>query len=417
MRRKGPQKVALTAKPKHRFVASLMAVLLAASPASSAELSRVPPKGLKDDLNQWVGSGFPSLSVAIASSCGVRWAAAAGEADIMGRQPAAPSHLYGIGSIAKTLVAVVILQLAEEGKLRLGETAAKILGTTVTRGVANADTATLAQLMNHTSGIPSWEDASDWIRDARGAAYDPGRHWPAADGLSYIRGLPPVGTPGSRYHYSNTDYTLLGLIIENVTGQALAVEIRQRILDRLKLHDSYLEGFEPVPERKLPRRYHFATQKFKDAAGVSKHFPEVRPGLIDVSASRLSPEWAAGGMVMTANDLARFAQGLRDGKLLKPESLKFMTKWQPTDDPGTQVGHGLFRTLGADGQHQIGHTGGVLGFTADMEWIEEADVIVVKLTNVGVVDAGDVPLRKGSSQALLQAAQQFLKKNGRHSCR
>lgn len=371
---------------------------------------------LKDALRQRVEAGMPSVSAAIATRCGVVWTGAAGEADIATHRPASASDLYGIGSITKTFVAVVVLQLVEEGKLRLDQTPAGILGQAVTQDIANAKTATLAQLMNHTSGIPSWEDAPRWIHDGRGDAYDPKRHWSAMDGLSYIRGSRPLAAPGSLYHYSNTDYTLLGLVIEKVAGQPLTTEIRRRILKPLGLRDTYLEGYEPVPEHRVTRRYHFATAEFKQTAGVSKLFPEMRPGLIDVSLSRLSSEWAAGGMVTTASDLARFAQGLRDGKLLKPESLNFIMQWSSTDYPGMQVGHGVFRMLREDGQHQIGHTGGVLGFTADVEWLEEADMVVVMLANAGVVDAGKVPLRKGSAQAFLRAAQRFAKERGTSSC-
>jgi D-alanyl-D-alanine carboxypeptidase len=311
--------VALLACPQRILIVILMSTALASSVAPCAEAAPVKPEVLKNDLRQWVESGYPSLSVAIATSCGVVWTGAAGEADLTTHRPAAASDLYGMGSISKTFVAVVVLQLVEEGNLQLDRTPAEILGPAITQGIANANTATLAQLMNHTSGIPSWEDVPRWIHDARGAAYDPKRHWSAVDGLSYIQGLHPLGAPGSLYHYSNTDYTLLGLIVQKVTGQPLMVEIRRRILKPLELNDTYLEGFEPVPEDGVTHRYHFATAKFKQIAGVSKLFPEVHPGLIDVSVSRLSSEWAAGGMVTNASDLVRFAQGLRDRNCSSPK--------------------------------------------------------------------------------------------------
>jgi D-alanyl-D-alanine carboxypeptidase len=397
----------------------LIVALMGAALVGSAALRAEPPgtpQALNEGLRQWVAGGFPSLSAAIATSCGVVWTGTAGEADVTTHRPASASDLYGIGSITKTFVAVVVLQLVEEGKLRLEETPARILGPAVTRGIANAKTATLAELMNHTSGIPSWEDAPRWIHDARGDSYNPKRRWSTVDGLSYIRGLSPLAAPGSLYHYSNTDYTLLGLIVEKVTGQPLMVEIRRRILKPLGLRDIYFEGYEPMPEERVPRRYQFATAQFRQTAGVSKLFPEIRPGFIDVSASRLSAEWAAGGMMATAKDLARFAQGLRDGKLLKPESLSFMMQWAPTDYPGMQVGHGLFRTLSREGLHQIGHTGGALGFTAEVEWLEETDLIFVRLANGGVIDAGKVPLRPDASRAFFHAALPFAKEHGASSC-
>lgn len=391
--------------------------VLGAFTTPCAELPQITQRVLKDDLQHWVDGGFPSLSVALATSCGVVWTGVAGYADVAIHKTASSHDLYGIGSITKTFVAVVILQLVEEGKLQLDDTPAEILGRANVHGIPNAATATLAQLMNHTSGIPSWEDSPRWIHEARGAAYDPRRRWSPADGLSYIRGSRALGPAGSLYHYSNTDYTLLGLIAQKVTGHLLTAEIRRRILVPLGLRDTYLEGYEAVPEDRIARRYQFATADFKRTAGVSKLFPEMRPGLIDVSASRLSPEWAAGGMLTTASDLAKFARALRDGRLLKPGSLRFMMQWRAADQPGTEVGHGLFRSLRKDGLYQIGHTGNVLGFTADMDWLEGSDAIVVALANVGSVDAGEVPLRKGGSRDFFRAALLFLKSHRASFCR
>jgi D-alanyl-D-alanine carboxypeptidase len=306
-------------------------------------------------------------------------------------------------------VAVVILQLAEEGKLRLDQTPADILDRATVRDIPNATTATLAQLMNHTSGIPSWEEDPRWIHEARGDAYDPNREWSETDGLSYIRGAKPLGTPGSVYHYSNTNYTLLGLIVQKVTGNRLVAEIRRRILIPLGLRDTYLEGFEVVPEDRVTGRYHFATPDYLRAAGISKLFPEVRLGLIDVSVSRLSPEWAAGGLVTTASNLVKFAVALRDGRLLTPDSLRFMMQWSATDQPGTEVGHGLFRNLNKDGTHLIGHSGGVLGFSADMGWLEESDVALAFLYNAGSVNSGQVPLQWTGVKKFAAAARAYAK--------
>lgn len=400
-----------------KFSAPILAFLTLAGLATTcAQRPKVTPRFPHEDLQHWVDGGFPSLSVALANSCGLIWTGFAGNADLGARRRASSNDLYGIGSITKTFVAVVILQLVEERKLRLDETPAEILGQASVRDVPNAATATLAQLMNHTSGIPSWEEVPRWVREARGASYDPRRAWSEASGLSYLRGLRPLGPPGSLYHYSNTDYTILGLIVQKVTGHRLMFEIRRRILAPLGLQDTYLEGYEPVPENRVARRYQFATAEFRRTAGVSKVFTEVRPSLIDVSASRLSPEWAAGGILATASDLARFALALRDGRLLTPASMRFMTEWRATDQPGTEVGHGLFRSLRRDGLYQIGHTGNVLGFTADMDWLEGSDAIVVALANVGSVDAGDVPLQKGGSREFFRAAQLFLKAHGAPSC-
>lgn len=125
------------------------------------------------------------------------------------------------------------------------------------------------------------------------------------------------------------------MVIEKVTGHEAVDEIHRRILAPLGLDDIHLEGFDPVPQDRLPHRYHWATPVFHQDAGVNAAFPEVRPGLIDASRSNLSVEWTGGGMVATARDLALSTVALRDGRLLKPESMKFMTEWFPA---GSKVG-------------------------------------------------------------------------------
>jgi D-alanyl-D-alanine carboxypeptidase len=366
-------------------------VVASAGILMTAMLIAVPTIVLRPALAHWQAGGFPSLSVAVGNGCGVLWSSAAGVADLGSGRPARTTDLYGVGSITKTFVAVVALQLVDEGRLNLERPATDYVPRLREMHIANAGTATLAQLMNHTSGIPSWEDDPRWIRDARGAGIDPRRRWQPADSLAYVDGKPALSPPGAEYHYANTNYTLLGLAIEEVSGQSLAGEIGRRILAPLGLHDTYIEGYEQEPVDRLPRRYHFDTEVFRTTAGIAPSFTVVRPGLLDVSSASLAPEWAAGGLVTTARDLASFALALRDGRLLNPKQLAFMQTWRPAES-GSEVGHGLFRFDRGNDRHTIGHQGAVLGFGAQMEWLESGDAVIVSLSNVGSIDGGDAPL-------------------------
>jgi CubicO group peptidase (beta-lactamase class C family) len=276
-------------------------VVASAGILMTAMLIAVPTIVLRPALAHWQAGGFPSLSVAVGNGCGVLWSSAAGVADLGSGRPARTTDLYGVGSITKTFVAVVALQLVDEGRLNLERPATDYVPRLREMHIANAGTATLAQLMNHTSGIPSWED------------------------------------------------------------------------DR------------------LPRRYHFDTEVFRTTAGIAPSFTVVRPGLLDVSSASLAPEWAAGGLVTTARDLASFALALRDGRLLNPKQLAFMQTWRPAES-GSEVGHGLFRFDRGNDRHTIGHQGAVLGFGAQMEWLESGDAVIVSLSNVGSIDGGDAPL-------------------------
>lgn len=359
--------------------------------ATAARAEQVTPQQLQAALDSAVAKGAPGISAAIATRGGVIWTGTAGYADIKARTPIQTSNLFGVGSITKVFVTTVVMQLAQEGRLNLDSTAADILGPEVTKGIANADRATLAQLLAHTGGVISWEDDPLWIREGRGSKLKPSHIWGKTEPLDYIRGPKhaALNEPGEKHNYSNTNYTLLGLVIEKVTGQTAEAEIRRRVLEPLNLRSTFLEGFEPFDTSRLPHRYHWATPTFEQTAGIAKGFQRVRPDLIDATGSNLSVEWTAGGMVSTPSDLAVFALALRDARIISPASLKFMTQWTPAWK-GAEVGHGLFRTQNASGS-TIGHNGSVLGFTGSFYWTEQGDAIVAVLSNVGTMHAGDVP--------------------------
>ena len=316
---------------------------------------------------------------------------------MVGKVPVRPNDRFGVGSITKTMVARIILQLVEEGKLDLDKTPADYLDLPILDQVYNTDTATLRQLLNHQSGIPTWEFQEDWIPRGRGAEMEIGYVWGKTETLQYCTKdlLPPTNRPGERYSYSNTNYTILGLIIEAVTGSDAATEIRERVLEPLGMEDTYLESFEEVPEGYV-HHYHYATPAFTAAAGVHEAFTELRPYFVESTPGNLSPEWTAGGVVSSASDLVRWARAIRDGELLATQAMReeVFTYYPPSQGrPGrSQYMQGISRTEGFFGDYAaFGHSGGTLGFTAFMYWLEDTDIIVVMLTNVGGMHSGLSP--------------------------
>jgi len=361
-------------------------------------------KALQRLLNHAVAEGQPGISAAICNSRGVIWRAVAGSADLSNDSAVKPNHLFGIGSITKTFIAVIILQLVEEQRLDLGQTALDILTTELVGKVPGVENATIAQLLNHTGGIPSWEDDPQWIVQGRGCKLDPQRLWRPADTLQYIENTPVRNAPGEKYNYANTNHTLLGLIIEQVTGNDLVTEIHNRILQKVGIQDIYLEGFQSLPEDRLAKRYHYATEDFVKNAGLHPSFVAVNSKLIDVSSTNLSTEWAAGGIVATATDLAKYAAAFRAGKLLSPESMWFIQQWQPIDEK-FKIGHGLFHGTLDCGYSFLGHTGSVLGYSSVMHWSETEDLAIVVLSNVGTMHTGS---KKQASAASLAFDVQFI---------
>ncbi|OAQ64678.1 D-stereospecific peptide hydrolase [Pochonia chlamydosporia 170] len=342
---------------------------------------------LQDHITE---TSTPGLSAAILTPNACH-TLTAGQSNLQTQQQIEPFHLFGIGSITKVFTAIVILQLCEEGKLRLSDAVAHHLSSETYAEIDDAADATISQLLGHEAGIDSWEDDPKWITHGRGQTLDPRHIWEKTEPLSYIRRPKRIAPKRGEWYYSNTNYTLLGLIIEKIAQNTAESEIRNRILTPLNLHDIYLEGFETA-RGALPSRHHWATDTFRSTAGICPSFSLIRDDLIDASTSNLSVEWTAGGMLSSATDLVRFGQALRDGKLLRPESLDVMKKWRTTA-PGSEAGRGLFRTkfAGSGGsEYWDGHFGGVLGFTAGLWWAEDGDVVVAVFSNVGTMHAGSV---------------------------
>lgn len=370
---------------------------------------------LQRALVQGIVMGLPGISVAIGVDDSLAWAGTAGYNDLSRRVPMQTNDRFGVGSITKTFVARVILQLAEEGKVDLEKTPVDYLHQEIVRQVPNTDRATLRQLLNHQSGIPTWEFQKDWIRVGRGDRMTLGKVWGKTETLRYCTRdlLPATNAPGERYSYSNTNYTILGLIIEAVTGNDAAREIRTRILEPLGLVNTFLESFEEIPGGYV-HHYHYATPGFQEVAGVHRGFPEVRPYLIESTAANLSPEWTAGGIVSSATDLVRWARAIRDGELLGPAMQREVFTYYPPAHPRSgrsQYMQGIARTEDFfEGHAALGHSGGTLGFTAMMYWLEDSGTIVVMLTNVGGMHSGLSPGPVGMyyRQVLLPAVMRWL---------
>ena len=389
--------------------AAALALLTTLAPTAIAAPSA--EEQFLSELRKGLAHGMPSVSAAIATRQGVIWTGTVGYANLTTGARANEAYLYGIGSITKTFVACVVQQLADEGRLDLDRTPAAVLGPDIMRGIPNADLATLRQLLAHTSGIPTWEFDADWIRRGRGSELLTERYWRKDETLDYIRSPrhPATNAPGDGYAYSNSNYTILGLVIENVTGHEAVEEIRARILKPLGLNAIRMEGFEPMNPRRIPGRYHFNTPEFRRDAGLHASYRRVTPALVDVSGSNLSTEWTAGGLMATARDLAEFTRALRDGEVVGPVAMQRMLTFRPADEPGEEAGQGLFREPLENGS-LIGYDGGVLGFGAVMGWIVGEDLVITILTNVGTMHAGDAaynPLKLVKTASFVTAARRL----------
>lgn len=255
-----------------------------------------------------------------------------------------------IGSNTKTFTAVVVLQLVGEGRIDLDAPIEKYLPGIVRGNGNNGNRISVRQLLQQMSGLPDYNDVVfSKPQDLVGLShsyFEPRRLVDAA--LT----KPPQFAPGTKWEYSNTNYIIAGLIVENVTARPIGEEITRRILQPLGLRDTYWPGVgEQVIRGRHPHGYIAAA-----------------PGApwVDVTDIDPSAGWAAGQLVSTPGDLRTFLEALIHGQLLKPAQQAAMMK--TVDAPGFeptgawQYGLGLARHELPCGGYAWGHGGDIQGF-------------------------------------------------------
>jgi CubicO group peptidase (beta-lactamase class C family) len=347
-------------------VAALPLLPLEASAAAAP--GPQPAADLDELLAGMVEQGLTGVALLVEQGGKPLYSGAAGMARIEDQTPLRTDDRFPIYSIAKTFTATVALQLVDEGVLTLDDTVAEWLDDPVVERIPYTDEMTLHQLLNHTSGVYDYadEDSPFWQDAFFGPNADPTREWTPQELLAYADGAKhdPYFAPGEGYHYANTDYFLVGLMIEAATGNRLADEIRSRILDPLGLADTAMVGDES------------ATGEHVDGYHL------IEGQLVNVSAINLSWAWAAGGMVSTTSDLARFAEAVYSGELLSPESFAAMFTFVPGAKPGQEAGLGLY-TLETPNGKLVGMDGSGAGFNSSMMRLPDADLVVTLLINKG----------------------------------
>ena len=188
---------------------------------------------------------------------GLHVSAAVGYADPATRTPLTPLTSFRIASVTKTFVAAAVLRLVEQGVLRLDAPIARLVPPDTDALLRSdgyrTDRITLRQLLDHTSGIFDYAASRDY--DALNTG-DPGRHWTPVEQLRFaVDHGHPLAAPGREYHYADTNYVLLGEILERATGEPLATAVRRQVgFERLGLDHTYWEELEPEPDGEVAAR-------------------------------------------------------------------------------------------------------------------------------------------------------------------
>ncbi|MFI7060636.1 serine hydrolase domain-containing protein [Kribbella sp. NPDC050124] len=295
----------------------MLQVLVAATTVSAVMAAPVAAVAAPPDLQEQLDTVVAASGVGALAEVrdGHRvWRGTSGVAEVGTTRKVPIRGQFRAGSITKTFVATVVLQLVDEDELRLDDPVEKYLPGVV----PNGENIKLRHLLNHTSGLFDFKDTLTMqeILDSRW------KTWRAAEMVERALAKPPTSKePGKVFDYSNTNYTLLGMIIEKVTGASYADEIKSRVILPLGLRGTELPGTSPYIRRPHPHGYVPTPQGLLD-------FTELNPSIFG----------ASGELISTTTDLNHFFAVLLDGDLLPPYLLAEM---KTPAVPGRNYGLGL----------------------------------------------------------------------------
>ena len=367
----------------HRIIIALLLVIPIASPAiaTASKFSRNTKEKITEDADLSVlrerlksklselhqGATFPGAILGFVLPDGRSGSVSVGLADVEQKTALKPSDRMLAGSIGKTYVSAVMLQLVEEGKVNLDTRIERwFRGDSWFPRVPNAKDITLRMLMNHSSGIPEHVLNKDFIAEMR---KDPDRIWKPEELLTYILDAKPLFPAGKGWSYADTNYILVGMIYERITRKTVYGEVQRRILTPLKL------------ERTIPSDRRVLTDVITGYSMPNSPFGFEGRVIVD-GKFIINPqmEWTGGGFASTAEDLARWAKLLYEGKVLRDETLAQMLEGVAANEGrGSGAGnkYGLaVQIRPSEFGVSYGHGGWFPGYISEMEYFPQHKVAV-----------------------------------------
>ena len=312
--------------------------------AASAAPSKGEAESLKSRAQGLVEAGYPAALAAVTDGKGESAGAAVGKGNLETGQAPPMDGEVRVGSNTKTFVAVVVMQMVQEGKVGLDEPIETYLPGLIRGEGIDGSKITVRQLLQHTSGLPDFDETLFGTTDV----FQYRHHYVTPrDVLDSALSKPAQFEPGTQWKYTNTNYIVLGMLVERVSQRPVGEQIDERIVKKLGLSHTYF----PAPgEEKIrgthPRGYHLS------AEGKLEDITEMDP----------TWGWAAGAMVSTPSELNTFFQAVFDGRLLTQSSIDEMKKGVDTDKAGVVYGLGLIGRSLSCGGTAWGHGGDIAGY-------------------------------------------------------
>ncbi|MGJ6960557.1 serine hydrolase domain-containing protein [Streptosporangium sp. G11] len=358
----------------------------AAAPARTAAASDVPP--LQKALNDLVKKDdFPGALATVHESDGDVRYYTAGVGNLRTRSEVPVDGRVRIASNTKMYTATVVLQLVGEGKVELDAPIERYLPKLVRGEAGDGRRITVRQILQHTSGLPDYDEAlfADFDRFLR-------KYWKPREMVDLALKRKALFEPGKGWGYSNANYVLAGMVVEKVTGRPIGREITDRIIKRVGLRDTYWPKARDKGIRGPHPHGYFATKPSEPWVDVTRFDP--------------SSGWAAGQLIGSPGDLNRFLLALLDGELLEPAQLAEMKKTvaAPGSDTvgGGRYGLGLATFKLSCGGFAWTHGGNAPGYTTRNAVTKDGKAAAVAVTALPVTLEGAKNVEKALDTALCE---------------
>jgi serine beta-lactamase-like protein LACTB, mitochondrial len=338
-------------------------------PAQQKNLSREKRVAIEKAVASFMSeNSVPGLSAAVALDGEPRWSQGFGMADLENSSPATSSTIFRLGSISKPISATAVLQLWERGKLDLDAPVQKYCPEFPQKEWP----ITPRQLLGHLGGIRHYSP------EGKGdIAEDSARHFVSVkESLQLFANDPLVAKPGTKFNYSTYGYTLIGCVFEGASSEKFIDYLRKNVFEPAGMGQTRDDDFfEVIPHR--TRWYH------KDKSGIVRN-----AGVLDSSY-----KIPGGGIISSADDMAKFEAAILGDKLLKRSTRDLMWTSLKTTD-GKETGYGLgWGVMDKFGLHILAHTGGQQGTSTAFAVVPSRNAGVVVLCNMDDVDVNQLAMQ------------------------
>ncbi|MEM8508256.1 MAG: serine hydrolase domain-containing protein [Bacteroidota bacterium] len=333
-------------------------------------------EAVKAVLKKYTDMGIPGLALTVYNNEFGYWSSAEGWSNVENKKTLTPEHLFYLQSTSKTYMAVAILQLYEQGKLKLEDPITRYLDYPWLKDKTGVEKITIKMLLNHTSGLPEYN--TDAILVSK-TVQNPLQVRTVEEMLGHIGGKPLDFEPGSEYSYRNSNYEVLSLLADVITGDHITY-MEKNIFDKLGLRSTF----------------YLSKDNYMDSLNITDAYWDILLEGIPTNISKMQRANVASmkgddGIVASTKDAVLFLQGLVSGKLLKDSTLALMQEFVYDKEGKRRYGLGI-QYYDLDTTYALGHSGGGIGSGCVLLYLPELGSIVFLATNFNTMM--DSPIRR-----------------------